>query len=96
MRCYFNIPRKVRKDMVKIKEVKISIATAIGAAFGFVIALLWRDVIIGILKYFELWRDGGFEDLTGIAIGIIVVIIITILCVLGILSISKWGGIGEK
>lgn len=82
--------------MVKLGEVKVSIATAIAAAFGFVIALLWRDVIIGILKYFELWRDGGFEDLTGIVIGIVVVIIITLLCVLGILYISKWGGIVKK
>jgi len=82
--------------MVSLGEVKISIATAVAAAFGFVIALLWRDVIIGILKYFELWRDGGFENLTGMAIGIVVVIIITILCVLGILYISKWGGIGKK
>ena len=82
--------------MVSLGEVKISIATAVAAAFGFVIALLWRDVIIGILKYFELWTDGGFDSLTGMAIGIVVVIIITILCVLGILYISKWGGIGKK
>jgi hypothetical protein len=82
--------------MVKLGEVKISIATAIAAAFGFVIALLWRDVIIGILKYFELWRDGGFDNIEGIIVGIVVVIIITILCVLGILYISKWGGIDKK
>ena len=77
----------------KLSEVKINIATAIAAAFGFVIALLWRDVIIGILKYYELWREGGFNDVTGMAVGIVVVIIITILCVIGIMYISKWGGI---
>ena len=82
--------------MVKLTEVKINIATAIAAAFGFVIALLWRDVIIGVLKFYNLWRDGGFNDEMGIAIGIIVVIIITVLCVFGIMYISKWGGINKK
>jgi hypothetical protein len=85
-----------RKNMGKLSEVKINIATAIAAAFGFVIALLWRDVIIGILKYFDLWREGGFNDEMGIAVGVVVVIVITILCVLGIMYISKWGGITKK
>ena len=82
--------------MVKLGEVELNIATAIAAAFGFVIALLWRDVIIGILKYYDLWREGGFNDEMGIAVGVIVVLIITILCVLGIMYISKWGGITKK
>jgi len=82
--------------MVKLSEVKISIATAVAAAFGFVIALLWRDIIIGYLKLAELWQDGGFETLTGGIIATVVAIIITIVCVIGILYISKWGGIGKK
>ena len=82
--------------MVNLGEVKINIATAIAAAFGFVIALLWRDVIIGILKFYGLWRDGGFDTIEGMIGGIILVIIITVLCVFGIMYISKWGGIGKK
>ena len=82
--------------MLKIKDIKINVATAIAAAFGFVIALLWRDVIIGILKYYELWRDGGFNEFNDMIVGIIVVLIITILCVLGIMFISKWGGVDKK
>ena len=79
--------------MVKVVEVKLNIATAIAAAFGFVIALLWRDIIIGLLKLGGLWQEGGFEDMTGAIIGIVVAIIITILCIFGIMYISKWGGI---
>ena len=79
--------------MVKISEVKLSIATAIGAAFGFVIALLWRDIIIGFLKLGGLWQEGGFGDLTGGIIATVVAIIITLVCIIGILYISKWGGI---
>ena len=79
--------------MVKLSEVKISIATAVAAAFGFVIALLWRDIIIGYLKLGKLWQDGGFTNLEGGIIATVVAIIITIV---GILYISKWGGIGQK
>jgi hypothetical protein len=82
--------------MVKLNEVKISIATAIAAAFGFVIALLWRDIIIGFLKLGGLWQDGGFDNLTGGLIATVVAIIITLVCIIGILYISKWGGIQKS
>jgi hypothetical protein len=82
--------------MIKLTEVKINIATAIAAAFGFVIALLWRDVIIGILKYTGYWQEGGFDSSEAIIAGVILVIIITIICVIGIMFISKWGGIEKK
>ena len=79
--------------MVKISEVKLNIATAIAAAFGFVIALLWRDIIIGLLKLGGLWQDGGFDSFTGAIVGIVVAVVITIVCIFGIMYISKWGGI---
>jgi hypothetical protein len=82
--------------MIKLTEVKINIATAIAAAFGFVIALLWRDVIIGILKYTGYWQEGGFDSSEAIIAGVILVIIITIICVFGIMFVSKWGGIEKK
>jgi undecaprenyl pyrophosphate phosphatase UppP len=82
--------------MVKISEVKLNIATAIAAAFGFVIALLWRDIIIGLLKLGGLWREGGFGDWTGAIIGIVVAIVITLVCIFGIMYISKWGGIKKE
>jgi len=82
--------------VVNLKDVKINIATAIAAAFGFVIALLWRDVIIGLLKLTPFWSDEGFSDLTGAVVSIVLVLIITIICVVGIMYISKWGGIEKK
>ena len=82
--------------MIKISEIKISVATAIAAAFGFVIALLWRDIIIGLLKMTPYWQEEGFTDLQGAGIAIILVLIVTIICVVGIIYISKWGGIEKK
>ncbi len=82
--------------MVKLSEIKLNIATAIAAAFGFIIALLWRDVIIGILKFYGYWQEGGFDTEAAIIGGVILVIIITVLCVFGIMYILKWGGITKK
>ena len=82
--------------MVTIKEVKSTIAVAIAGAFGFIIALIWKDIIIGAMKLANLWQDGGFADTNALIIGIVVAIVITIVSVFGILIITKWGGIEKK
>ena len=79
--------------MVTVKEVKSTIAIAIAGAFGFIIALIWKDIIIGAMKLADLWQDGGFTDTNALIIGIVVAIIITLVAVLGILFITKWGGV---
>ena len=82
--------------MVTIKEVKSTIAVSIAAAFGFIIALIWKDVIIGAMKLAKLWQEGGFATTDALIIGIIVAIVITIVAVIGILLITKWGGVEKK
>jgi len=81
--------------MVKLTEVKINIATAIAAAFGFVIALIWKEIIVGLFALAGLTIN-DISDSTGAAIAVISGIIITIVCVIGIMYISKWGGITKK
>jgi cytochrome c oxidase subunit IV len=81
--------------MVTIKEVKSTIGIAIAGAFGFIIALIWRDIIIGLMNMAGL-SVSSFEDATSAAIAIVVAIIITLICVLGILYITKWGGVEKK
>ena len=61
--------------MVTIKEVKLAIATAIAAAFGFIIALIWKDVIIGLMKLAGWWQEGGFADVDGAVMAIVVAIL---------------------
>jgi len=81
--------------MVTKAEIKKTIAIAIAGTFGFIIALLWKDVVIGIMKLAGIWTEGGYEDWTAAGIGIVVVLIITIICVVGIVMISKWGGVEQ-
>ena len=84
--------------MVSISEVKTTIAIAIGGAFGFIIALIWRDVIMGLLNVAGLSIDKmePGTPLADIAIIIVVAIVITLVCVFGILYITKWGGVKKK
>lgn len=81
--------------MVTIKEVKSTIAIAIAGAFGFIIALIWRDIIIGLMNMGGL-SVSEFADAGGAIIAIVIAIIITLICVLGILYITKWGGVEKK
>jgi len=81
--------------MVKLSEVKISIATAIAAAFGFIIALIWKEIIVGLFALAGLTIN-DIADGMGAIIAIISGVIITLVCVFGILYISKWGGIEKK
>jgi hypothetical protein len=82
--------------MVTIKEIKTTIAVSIAAAFGFIIALIWKDIIIGAMKLAGLWQEGGFADTNALIVGIVVGLVITIVAVLGIIYISKWGGVAQK
>jgi len=82
--------------MIKLSEVKISVSTAIAAAFGFVIALLWRDIIVGLLKMTPFWSEEGFTDPWGAVVAIVLVLIVTVICVFCIIWITKWGGVEKK
>ena len=78
--------------MVGVGEVKATIATAIAAAFGFIIALIWKEIIVGLFALAGL-NINDITDSTGAIIAIVSGIIITLVCVLGILYVSKWGGV---
>ncbi|MCD6468799.1 MAG: hypothetical protein J7L32_05800 [Thermoplasmata archaeon] len=80
--------------MVTAKEAKSTIATAIAAAFGFIIALIWRDIIVGLMNMAGL-NVNKFTDPVNAMIAVVSAIIITLICVFGILYISKWGGVGK-
>ena len=75
-------------------EIKHTTAGAIGAAFGFIIALIWRDIIVGLFSLAGLVINDIGEAMDAV-IAIIAGIIITVICVIGIIYISRWGGVEE-
>ncbi len=80
---------KAKATAKKLKlELKKSVSTAIAAAFGFLIALSWKDVITGYVN-----KIAESSPLKG---NLISAIIITIISVLGIFIVTKIFSIGEK
>ena len=75
-------PKTVKKSVKKFRtEFKKSVITALVAAFGFLISLAWRDVIVEAVD--------KITALTPLHGKIITAIIITIIAVIGILIITK-------
>lgn len=68
------------------KEVRKNILKAILAALAFVIALVWRDAIKDFVN--ELIKKAGIEG-TGYIYSILTAVIVTIICVIGIMIFSK-------
>jgi len=58
--------------------------------------LIWKDIIVGAMKLAGLWQEGGFPDVYSLGIGIVVGLVITVVSVIGIVFISKWGGVAQK
>ncbi|MBT3304699.1 hypothetical protein HN592_05415 [Candidatus Woesearchaeota archaeon] len=69
------------------KNLRAHSVTALVAAFGFVIALYWRDIINeGVQKIIAATNlTGG-----GFIIKIVAAILVTVVCIFGIFIVSKW------
>jgi hypothetical protein len=73
-------------------EFRKTIATSLGTAFGIVIGMIWTNVVLGAFSTagISLTTTSGtwFEWFYFV----IVAVIVTIMCVLAIVFIGKWGG----
>lgn len=76
---------------LSVSEVRMTIATSLAAAFGFVIALLWKDVVLGGLATAGIDLAGG-TDLAGWTVGVVTAIVMTVVMIVFIVIISRWGG----
>jgi hypothetical protein len=71
-------------------EVKRTIATSLAAAFGFVIALVWNQVVVGGLKVGGIDTTWETIDLVGWLIYVVTAIALTIFMVILIIVIGRW------
>jgi uncharacterized protein YacL len=76
------IHEKAKKGISTFKrEFKKEMKTAILAAFGFLIALVWKDVITSLVN--NIAQEASFGG------AIVSALIVTIICVLGIMLFSR-------
>ena len=76
-------------------EIRRTIATSLGAAFGFVIGLLWSNVVL-----FGISTAGINLSPTGAGVGnwgnwgyfVVTAVVITLVMVVLIVVVGRWGG----
>jgi hypothetical protein len=76
---------------ISMTEVRKTISTSLAAAFGFVIALLWNNVVTGGLKVAGI--DTTFASITpiGWVSYLVTALVITIAMIVLIVVIGRWG-----
>ena len=72
-------------------EVRKTIATSLAAAFGFVIALLWKEVVTGGLKVAGIDTTFVDIDLGGWLVYMVTAVVLTVVMVLMIIIVGRWG-----
>ena len=72
-------------------EVRKTIAVSLAAAFGFVIALLWNNVVTGGLKVAGIDTTFATINFVGWIGYLITALVITLVMILLIIVIGRWG-----
>jgi len=77
---------------VTMAEIRRTVATSLGTAFGIVIGMIWTNVVLGAFATagIPLTTTGGtwFQW----TYFVIVAIMVTVVCVIAIVLIGRWGG----
>jgi ABC-type branched-subunit amino acid transport system permease subunit len=81
----------VEEKKLSVGEVKRTIATALAAAFGFVIALLWNSVVTGGLKVAKIDPTLATFTLDKWVVYLITAIVLTVVMVVLIILVSRLG-----
>lgn len=81
----------VEEKKLSVGEVKRTIATALAAAFGFVIALLWNSVVVGGLKVAKIDSTLDNFGLSDWIYYVITAIVLTVVMVILIILVSRLG-----
>jgi len=75
---------------VSMGEVRKTISTSLAAAFGFVIALVWSNVVLGGLALSGASMTAP-KDAVGLVVGIVTALVLTIFMIVLIIVIGRWG-----
>ena len=77
---------------VTMAEIRKTIATSLGTAFGIVIGMIWTQVVLSAFATggIPLTVAGGTWFEWGLFV--ITAVIVTLICVVAIVFIGRWGG----
>jgi len=81
---------------VSAAEVRKTVATSMASAFGFVIALVWSNVVLGGLGNAGIKLQPTAADWVGWMIFAVVAAVLTLVMIILIIVISRWGSKGQS
>ena len=83
---------------VSVAEVRKTIASSLGTAFGFVIGLVWSQVVLGgfAVAGVNLTAQNALGNWGGLAAFVVTALVLTVAMVILIIYISRWGSKGLK
>ncbi|TLZ53375.1 MAG: hypothetical protein E6K18_00260 [Methanobacteriota archaeon] len=83
---------------VSVAEVRKTVASSLGAAFGFVIGLLWSQVVLGgfAVAGISLTAQNMQGNWGGWAAFLVTALVVTVVMILLIIFISRWGSQGLR
>lgn len=82
---------EAEEKKLSVSEVRRTIATSLGTAFGFVIGLLWNSVVMGGLNVAGINPTLANPTMSSWIGYLITAVVLTVVMVVLIIVISRWG-----
>jgi hypothetical protein len=73
-------------------EIRKTIATSMGTAFGIVIGMVWTQVVLSAFATNGISLNAVGGTWTQWSYFVITAVIVTLICVVAIIMLGKWGG----
>jgi len=83
---------KERSIPISIGEIRKTVATSLGTAFGIVIGMIWTQVVLAGFSTAGIPLTAAGASWGQWTMFVVTAVIVTVLCVVAILLIGRWGG----
>ena len=77
---------------LSIGEIKKTVATSLGTAFGIVIGMIWTQVVMAGFATGGIPLTAAGTTWGQWSVFVVTAAIVTLICVIAILLVSRWGG----
>ncbi len=77
---------------INVREIKKTMATSLGTAFGIVIGMVWTQVVLSAFATAKIPLTSTGGTWSQWAIFVVTALVVTTICVIAIVILSKWGG----
>jgi hypothetical protein len=83
---------KEKSAIISMGEIKRTVATSLGTAFGIVIGMIWTQVVMAGFNTAGVPLTTAGTNWGQWSMFVVTAVIVTMLCVVAIVLIGRWGG----